>query len=393
MKDAEKFSADIAVVLSKLCSRAGKEVRQKKPAKWVKALFDIGGDDAPADDTPAKCEAGGEAAHREYYVEFCRRTQNSAFRTSDEARAEKEYTSDIREPVAGGAMDCMEAWWPDGYHHSLAGVTVEWWRARLAVKDKVSASKKASSRWSCKVDGEDDLLVKVGKIKNNKGEEHRVILLGPSEVHVTQVSVAKCNEIGQDADRFTQALAFDYAMRKLLNATLTLDTIAMDRTVVRMERDKRLRTAEQPSASSQQVMLKKPGAAMRGSPDHGASKRPAAAMPRELEPTPKKAQAPRKDAEAQQPVAAADIGTELIPDSDHPEDDEETEGPEESSEDKGEEEADEAEGDQNTEAVGEAEAHPATPKKRSRRASPSPPGLPEDSFDFMISRAQDAGLF
>ena len=141
-------------------------------------------------------------------------------------------------------MDCMEAWWPDGYRHSLAGVTVEWWRARLAVKDKVSGSNKASGRWSCKVDGEDDLLVKVGKMKNNKGEELRVILLGPSEVHVTQVSVAKCNEIGQDADSFTQALAFDYAMRKLLNATLTLDTIAMDRTVVRMERDKRTNVFE-----------------------------------------------------------------------------------------------------------------------------------------------------
>ena len=138
-------------------------------------------------------------------------------------------------------------------------------------------------------------------------------------------------------------------------------------------------------------MLKKPGAAMPGSPDHGASKRPAAAMQRPE--AAKKAQAPRKDAEAQQPVAAADIGTERISDSDHPEDDEETEGPEESSEDKGEEEADEAEGDQDTEAVGEAEAHPATPKKRSRRASPSPPVQPEDSFEFMISRAQDAGLF
>ena len=392
MKDADKFSGDTAVNLSKLCSRAGKEVRAKRPLRWVKSLFDIGGDDAPADDTPAKCEAGGEAADREYYVEFCRRTQNSAFRTSDEAGAQKEYTSDIREPVAGGAMDCMEAWWPDGYRHSLAGVTVEWWRARLAVKDKVSGSKKASGRWSCKVDGEDDLLVKVGKMKNNKGEELRVILLGPSEVHVTIVSVAKCNEIGQDADRFTQALAFDYAKRKLLNATLTLDTIATDRKVVRMERDKRLRTAEQPSASSQQVMLKKPGAAMRGSPDHGASKRPAAAMQRLA--AAKEAQAPRKDAEAQQPVAAADIGTERILDSDHPEDDEETEGPEKISEDKGEEEADKAEGDQDTLSFGgEAEAHPATPKKRSRRASPSPPVQPEDSFWFMMSQAQDAGIF
>ena len=176
-KDCDKFAGEVSAGLSKLCMRAGKDLRSNPVAKWIRKVLDmerdtdIGADANNGKDTNAEADdskAEGETADA-WCVAFCDRTKKAAFRTKDLVAAEKEYTNDIREPPEANLLDLMEAWWPDGYHHSIAGVTVEWWRERLAVLGRTKATS-PGSRWSCAVDGDPETMVKVGRNKHQNKE-------------------------------------------------------------------------------------------------------------------------------------------------------------------------------------------------------------------------------